>query len=260
MFKAPTELLWAMIISLVVIIVAIWPSERFFPQTQRIHTQKQPKDSVSGQDTSRNGSRTTEKEGTPNIDEGGQNTFEVSVLGIRPGEWLLGLVTYMLWVATRNLVEGADKNAERQSRAYIGVSVEISPEIKVGVDPILKCAIRNFGQTPAYDVQLGVDFGIDHYPIPEGRADRPVEISRGSFVLQPAADVNVTHFGGRVLNADEVSDVCVKYDAALVFKGEVRYKDAFGENRVTKFFYVLGGKQGLALGKMSPHSKGNIAT
>jgi hypothetical protein len=48
-----------------------------------------------------------------------QQALDVSILGIKPGEWLIGIVTWMLWYATGRLVTGADRTAERQLRAYV---------------------------------------------------------------------------------------------------------------------------------------------
>jgi hypothetical protein len=39
--------------------------------------------------------------------------------GIKLGEALLVVVTWMLWAATRQLVKGADRTAERQLLAYV---------------------------------------------------------------------------------------------------------------------------------------------
>jgi hypothetical protein len=59
---------------------------------------------------------------------------------------LLFVATFALWWSTRRLVKGADKNAERQLRAYVLVhSAELDNGIFSGQDNIATITLRNYG-------------------------------------------------------------------------------------------------------------------
>jgi hypothetical protein len=82
-----------------------------------------------------------------------QQALDVSILGIKPGEWLIGIVTWMLWYATGRLVTGADRTAERQLRAYVYIERTTFKRTATGVWEII-FQIKNFGQTPAHHVRV----------------------------------------------------------------------------------------------------------
>jgi hypothetical protein len=68
----------------------------------------------------------------------------------KPGEWLLSIVTLMLWGATVRLVRGSEKSAQRQLRAYVFVSGATLENFEEGKVPRLTHDYKNTGQTPAY--------------------------------------------------------------------------------------------------------------
>src|SRR5438105_15050671 len=76
--------------------------------------------------------------------------------------FLLFVATLALWWSTRRLVSGAEFTAKRQLRAYVNVAVaRASPQgdlFRYYVE------VKNFGQTPAYDVTLR--YGIRWCPFP----------------------------------------------------------------------------------------------
>ena len=84
MFRVPREFLWAIIIALGVICASIWHSNYFL------------------------GPSSVAREGTA------PGTSETTVFGIKPGEWLLGIVTFMLWYATYRLVSDGRTASARQ--------------------------------------------------------------------------------------------------------------------------------------------------
>ena len=124
----PRELLWAIIMSLAIALVAEWPFSSPTP--------------------------------------------EHAILGIKPGEWLLVVVTWMLWAATSRLVKGADRTAGRQLRAYIYVEkTNFRSLVPQGWE--ITYRIKNFGQTPAHNVRL---FSIAK--VVDWANGRPAEISQ----------------------------------------------------------------------------------
>ena len=119
-WEVPRELLWAIIFSLVVMLAAIAPSKYPFNQTPYVNAKRQTEDSVSSQHGAQNAPAPQidyrrEQEG----EHGREQATEITILGIKPGEWLLGIVTWMLWVATVNLVRGSEKTAQQQLRAFV---------------------------------------------------------------------------------------------------------------------------------------------
>src|SRR5258706_6905725 len=66
---------------------------------------------------------------------------------------ILAFATAFLWGATRQLVKGADDTAKRQLRAYVFVdSVNVANVVEGSGPPESRVIIKNFGQTPAYQV------------------------------------------------------------------------------------------------------------
>jgi hypothetical protein len=86
------------------------------------------------------------------------------LLGVKYGEWLLFAATMGLWWATWRLVRGAEKTAERQLGAYIGVEWCRVATNDGGVTFTVEVQIKNAGQTPAYDVshRITADLQIMH--------------------------------------------------------------------------------------------------
>jgi hypothetical protein len=69
---------------------------------------------------------------------------------------ILALATGLLWWSTRSLVLDARDTAQRQLRAYVGpfsMEMEVYPYEKGGFVAMVHADLRNFGQTPAYDVR-----------------------------------------------------------------------------------------------------------
>jgi hypothetical protein len=76
----------------------------------------------------------------------------------------LAFATVFLYLATRQLVEGADRTAEKQLRAYVGLqSMEttIYPFEQGGLVVFAHAEARNFGQTPAYGMTVQANVTID---------------------------------------------------------------------------------------------------
>ena len=79
---------------------------------------------------------------------------------MKPGEWLLVIVTWMLWLATAETVSGADKTAERQLRAYSDMRSARVESFEIGEKPTVLLKFRNIGQTPAIHVIFQMEIGV----------------------------------------------------------------------------------------------------
>ena len=60
--------------------------------------------------------------------------------------------TKKLWASTGDLVAGAKDTAERQLRAYVAIETVSINEVFAGGTPYAEVRIKNFGQTPAYEL------------------------------------------------------------------------------------------------------------
>jgi hypothetical protein len=123
------------------------------------------------------GETLTQTPGSPHAENGSNQSPERTFLGIKPGEALLALITVLLWLATRDLVDASKSTAERQLRAYIGL---IGHDMHWDRHEFV-IVIRNDGQTPARQVRsffnqqwytsghdLPADFAFPDYPQPTG--------------------------------------------------------------------------------------------
>lgn len=170
--------------------------------------------------------------------------------------------TLFLYFATRDLVEGAEKTAERQLRAYVHVvKAWTTPEAKLHFPaPIWATVeIQNSGQTPAYKVrQWCAVAGVD------GKTpDKSNELKRGG----KQGSVGILAPGGKTIFYIPTSGPLsigeyakLKDGTTILFVyGEVHYEDAFTVNRTTRFKLFLRDK-GVSLGALSQWSDGNEAT
>ena len=186
----------------------------------------------------------------------------------------------MLRVATRQLVREGKRTAVRKLRAYVLVETtrvvsaymngrfrffendtgrggEPIP-IQHGYQPGAFITFKNFGQTPAHDVEMFGNVAIVPWPIRE--ADLPaLDLGTGSreivgpggtrrkieLFAQPHA-ITPQEWAGPTSGTQ-----------ALVFFGEVRYVDAFNENRITRYRLFCGGEMGIRGLELSAHFEGN---
>lgn len=172
---------------------------------------------------------------------------------------LLVLATLFLWKATRDLVLGAEKTAERQLRAYIGV-VEIDleiPRINMVNPPNIDMTVpgasyvdfivtrlKNFGDTPAFDVAV-----FSFYTVTQGNTRLPENFFELHDVdYEPKSAVRTMmarHFLHRwqeVVSKSGFADIIPMQSAFagqgnLYIFGRIYYRDAFHENRRTTFCY-----------------------
>ena len=97
--------------------------------------------------------------------------------------------TDQLFKATKQLVSGADKTAERQLRAYIHLDSEKIIEklrVAVGEEPTYLLRFKNFGQTPAYKWSAFHGTAIGPWP---PNFDFPTAQDRESTQVLPPGEV-----------------------------------------------------------------------
>lgn len=229
-WSVPRELLWAVILGLAVFVAALWPSQYPYRQAPELNSHQQVQNSLNNNNpTSRDSA--TELNRAQQTRHGGEHVSEITILGVKPGEWLLSIVTLMLWGATVGLVRGAEVTAARQLRAY--VSIELAGQADFRRDPANNfiCAIpykiKNTGQTPAFDVQAHINFHFRPQPLAEDLPRPKNPVPNSQFIVPDSFYVGtaVKTFAPETLPANPTDK--------LYIIGLVTYRDSFGVERET---------------------------
>lgn len=259
MWPLPRELLWAIIVALAIAVVSLWPLKYPYRQAPSIQTQQQTKDSVGGHDATQHGpAAPVDATGEQKDQHGGEHASEVMVLGIKPGEWLLGIVTWMLWLATARLVTNADKNSERQLRAYVGLSKAEITKVETGA-PEVVVIFQNFGQTPAHDVQSWIHIWIAEYPLTDTVLPEPsADFRKSSGVIYPGAQFIHAISKEPSVRPWEIPLLGTQEGTIYVY-GRIRYRDAFNESRTTNFRLIYGGTEPTRGNLLKHDQEGNEA-
>jgi len=181
--------------------------------------------------------------------------------------WTLRRSTDKLWDASDQQLRLSETTAERQLRAYVFVS---SAKVTYVTDdgggiPEAHVFIKNSGQTPAYKVQNVSGFAFDKWPVP---ANLNLIVTDQEF---SAAAKTMTNLAS---GSCETSIISSKLDKPLpgedraalsrgeivIFVyGEIRYIDAFGKKRWTKYRLMMGGPAGARGGQLVGCEEGNDA-
>lgn len=107
--------------------------------------------------------------------------------------------------------------------------------------------IKNYGKTPAYEISVSMNMECgDALP-----ADAPERAAGPMGHLGPGADLTVVTELGRPLTVPELNAI-TRRDRHLFVYGRIRYVDAFGRERCTKF--------GLETGKTSEAEQTSLAS
>jgi len=152
---------------------------------------------------------------------------------------LLVLFTAALWFATRRLVQGADKTAEKQLRSYVFVNVHLDQRIlwTPSGDARSPIVVRfaNHGSTPAQLTRIRATAQV----LPSAPTKLPdameVDVPSGIGLGPQVADTVPVHVKGSVedLKAIELDD------QALYCFGCIEYEDVLGTRRETSFCWSL---------------------
>ena len=157
-------------------------------------------------------------------------------------EILLAIATLLLWIATRDLVRGAEKTAERQLRAYVGIDttdLEFAPGGKI----FAEITAKNSGQTPAHDFYCTYAMQT-HKPLPEPFSE-PVNEGESflpSRTVIPPGGVLKTNLQIRL--PEEVITSLHQGTLMLYISGTMRYRHIFNVDEcVTQFRFFWHSKQ-----------------
>jgi hypothetical protein len=150
--------------------------------------------------------------------------------------FVLAFGTIFLWLATRKLVSSAEMTAERELRAYVfnGHANVVRFDENT---PVAQVVLKNFGQTPAYEVVGWMAVTPSGVPPPATLA-RPNDATIMHCHLGPGADF---HFRTRLTNFPQQLRTQIRQGVSILHVfGEARYIDAFGKNHTLQWRLYLG--------------------
>jgi hypothetical protein len=209
-------------------VIALWPSHYPYSQAPQVQPQHQTENGIRRNDLSDRGPP-SQTSGEQQGERGSKHVSDVTILGVKPGEWLLSIITLMLWGATVRLVREGKKTAERQLRAYVSIVGGHIKVIQMDSGHLYirgNLELKNSGQTPAYkfapwtiiDV---LDSGIE-----------PVERSESGqeSIFGPGASSEVDPVKGP-LDESTIQDIRKGKKVIWVW-GEFSYTDTFGNHFV----------------------------
>jgi hypothetical protein len=150
---------------------------------------------------------------TANSDEHAANEWHIAIATV----WLaiftgiltvatstLAWFTYWLWRATTKLVVGAEEIAKKELRAYVGIDALNFEIEKLSVyetqasdngdttvfNNLILATMKNYGRTPAYDVQIFVNLCSLTVPDGYGSAKLPMGFAYPDVDLDKASGIN----------------------------------------------------------------------
>lgn len=167
--------------------------------------------------------------------------------------FLLFLATFALWLATRKLVRGSEKTAERQLRAYLlPKGGTISPKMDYAV-----ITFSNNGQTPAYNVLASSAHAVVNFPLSNSAVFSMTDIKRFDDI-GAAGERSIEYF---FAISSEERDAIINRTKAICFWGSIEYLDIFkSEPRTTEFRFYYGGDFRSSKGSMTIAKEGNKST
>jgi hypothetical protein len=225
------ELLIGIIIFQAIVIASLSPQiEHLYHKIPWVNSEQQPKNTLNGN----------------------ENGSDIAVLGVKPGEWLLSIVTLMLWWATVRLVKEGRRTAEEsiketrrigeaQTRAYVSIkSVSISFEDVATVRaaaPVFRWIAVNSGQSPAQNFIWNVSFRYHGHP----PGNNQKWLKGQGFSIPASGEVPLwTWFPKEIAASVVLVEVKIEFWFADIF-GQRWFEDAYFQGVVNKPVMLVDG-------------------
>jgi hypothetical protein len=144
--------------------------------------------------------------------------------------------------AAEAAVDHSRETAERQLRAYVWLKAVQLNDFLLGHIPVVILEVRNSGQTPAYDLEIGAGCFAMPYPLPPNTLFPPMNpgINPTKMVLHPGSEppfnapARFSYTPGNTLTEKQAKALATDKVRIYVF-ALVQYLDAFGKKRETRF-------------------------
>jgi hypothetical protein len=170
---------------------------------------------------------------------------------------ILVIAAYFLWASIRDLVQGAEDAAVRQSRAYVYATAAITQrDVNENGKERWQVQVRiaNSGQTPARALMQSSDCDVFDLPLDDSSlAEHEAPRSITDLPIKGLETTTLT----RDLSATDLTDIEQGRKVFAVF-GFIRYMDVFDRQRETRF--RLEHRAGISPGELVVSNSGNYAT
>jgi len=154
---------------------------------------------------------------------------------------ILALGSIVLWRSTKRLVTSAERTSEQQLRAYVlpdysdlvdGTTLTPPQPDRANI-PGGSIWIKNFGQTPAYEVRSWSDITVE-LVANESRLVAPGIAPLHAITVGPGGSFLKNHWFNRPITPPEIAEINRGIRGIYVY-GRIEYKDAYGKNRFCDF-------------------------
>ena len=197
---------------------------------------------IQNNNSSINGTLNSNSPSYPYPNQSYQQTAEQNFLGFTPGESLLVIVTFLVAVATWDLVRGAQDTAKRQLRAYLSVNPKNINSLTPAANASVILSIRNTGQTPAYEVRHTDIVQICPYPLP---ANYPFPqlppFGPSRTIVHPDREFDGSVRSVAPFNQAQINAIVTPTNTRLYVFGRSEYEDAFKLPHYVQFCYSIAG-------------------
>ena len=158
--------------------------------------------------------------------------------------------------AARQTFQTLEDIGERQLRAYVSVSEAYISSATGKTPPTISLEVRNFGQTPAYDLIWLASYTVSPEPDAAPFAlHREVPPSKSTLFPATTTSKTIILPGWK----PDYGEMISAGKAAVYAFGEISYTDAFGKKRRVAYRLKHGGSQGVRPEKLYPTEEGNEA-
>jgi len=147
--------------------------------------------------------------------------------------------TWTLWRSTDKLWISAESTSRHQLRAYVGIDlnsdaahIEVSPRDR---SISVKMLIRNFGQTPAFKLQVLSRIEIREKPLIGMLAKNIAPTSQSIVTLNPEQTIFVTEKADDIIITPSDSQDIIFEMKAIYFSGRIEFIDIFKKERWVDF-------------------------
>ncbi|WP_139350590.1 hypothetical protein [Rhodanobacter sp. B04] len=166
----------------------------------------------------------------------GWATFAMAfiTLALVIGTGFLARYTFNLWKITGKLSTDAQATSQRQLRAYVHISDVSINSIYAEKKVTAQIPIKNFGQTPAYDVRIWVDICAQEISLTPNLSTLIHDGTSARGILPPGFDFKVPVSSNGVLPQAVYDEIAASKKAIYIW-GRIDYSDTFGRRCFTKF-------------------------
>jgi hypothetical protein len=148
--------------------------------------------------------------------------------------------------------------ARAEKRAYVMVAEAHLENIGEGQIPFAIVTIKNFGQTPAYQLTQWARVGIDVFLLKDGPPEVKKDKKLPTRVLAPQGEIIIRPEYKAALKPDAIAALRAGTHAMYV-EGKIEYRDAFNRKQRTNYLLFSGGRFGFAA-ELAAYLTGNNAT